>query len=73
MPRELLSEYGVHYVKYVYVDGDLAYKSTPANPIFGYDFPSGTTKFYRPLTLDRTKKWSGSATATDINGLYQLP
>lgn len=71
--KELLHEYSVFNVKYVYCDGEIMWKGSKYNPIFGYDFPTGRTKFYRPLTIDRDRKWSGNATDKDINGLHQLP
>lgn len=51
-----LKKYGVHNARAIYVEEDLYWRSTEKNPIFVYQFPSGTFKVYRPLSKDSTKK-----------------
>lgn len=59
--------------KSVFIDETFNSRSTKANPIFAYKFPSGNIKLYRPLSLDRAKKWMGNSTAEDIGGWLHLP
>lgn len=67
-----LQLFDVYTAKAVYIDDDLAARSTPKNPIFVYKFPSGRLKLYRPLGPKKTK-WSGNATGEDIGGMNCFP
>lgn len=71
--KELLLKYNVYPIRTLYINEEPAGKSTKINPIFGYLFPSGNIKIYRPLTKDKTKKWGGNSNSSDIAGLKQLP
>lgn len=71
--EKTLKKYGVHTARAIYVEEDLYWRSTEKNPIFVYQFPSGTFKVYRPLSKDSTKKWKSNCTIKDIQGYYQLP
>lgn len=70
---ETLIRYKVYPVKTVYLNEEMIAKTTKDNPIFAYIFKSGNTKFYRPLTKEKSKKWAGNSNATDIFGIDQLP
>lgn len=68
-----LNRYGVSNVKCVYRNGKLHWRATLDNPIFSYSFPSGRIKLYRPLSVDKAKKWYGNSNAEDVAGLNCLP
>ena len=42
--------------KSVYLNETYSSRSTKANPVFAYRFPSGNIKLYRPLSPDKEKK-----------------
>lgn len=71
--EQTLKLFRVSYAKTLYINGDLAGRSTSANPIFIYNFESERIKIYRPLTPDRKKKWGGNSNMNDIGGLSCLP
>lgn len=54
--EKTLKKYGVSTARALYIEEDLYWRSTEKNPIFIYQFPSGTFKAYRPLSKDSTKK-----------------
>lgn len=70
--QDTLERYNVEFALEVYL-GDFTWDiSTPDDPIFVYNFPSGRKKFYKPLTNNKKKKFYGSATCEDTNGWDQL-
>jgi hypothetical protein len=71
--EKTLKKFWVNPVRTVYNNESLYMRSTKANPIYGYKFPSSRVKLYRPLSPDKEKKWRGNASAEDISGLVQLP
>lgn len=68
----ILEKYNVDIAEAVYLNGKLYDRTTPDNPIYVYNFPSGRRKFYKPFSPDPKKKFYGNATANDINGLPQI-
>lgn len=54
--EKTLKLYGVQCARALYIEEDLYWRATEKNPIFIYQFPSGTFKAYRPLSKDPTKK-----------------
>lgn len=68
-----LLKYGVFYARTVYLNKSLYGRSTPNNPIFIYQQPTGHVKIYRPLTTNTEEKWGGNADYTDVFGYKQLP
>ena len=56
IPLRVVKEY-CFYAKTLYRNETYYSRSTSANPIFIYKFPSGNVKVYRPLSTDKSKKW----------------
>lgn len=71
--KSTLLRFDVYSAKTIYINEEVVAKSTKTNPIFTYLFPSGNVKVYRPLSKDKSKKWSGNANMRDIAGIKQLP
>ena len=71
--KETLKKYSVHTLKSFYLDNSLQGTATKDDPIFAYKFSSGRFKVYRPLAARRRDKWSGNATAEDVQGIDELP
>lgn len=71
--KSTLLRFDVYSAKAIYINEEVVAKSTKTNPIFTYLFPSGNVKVYRPLSKDKSKKWSGNANMRDIAGIKQLP
>lgn len=71
--QETLNKFSVFNIKSVYRNGKLHSKATKSNPIFAYSFPSGRIKLYRPLSVDKSKKWYGNSSSDDLGGFEQLP
>jgi hypothetical protein len=71
--KATLIAHSVYPVKYVYINKKLHWRSTEKNPIYGYVYPSGRLKCYRPLSPEPTNKWTGNATSEDINCYSKLP
>lgn len=71
--KKTLLKYNVTEVTSIYFNGTLKYRGTSTNPIFAYNFPSGRFKWYRPKTNVKWKKWGGTATQWDVQGIEQLP
>lgn len=67
-----LKKYGVYTARAIYIDEQLFWRATEKNPIFIYQFPSGTFKAYRPMSKDRENKWKSNCSAQDIQGFHQL-
>tara|TARA_R110000851_G_scaffold214993_7_gene367697 strand:+ start:1768 stop:2133 length:366 start_codon:yes stop_codon:yes gene_type:complete len=54
--KETLERFNVKSAKYIYIDKEMAMRSTDRNPIFVYYFPnSERLKIYRPLTRGNDK------------------
>jgi hypothetical protein len=66
--------FNVYPIKSVWRNSQPKWKWEHSNPIYGYYFPSGHVKIYRPLNPDKTKgKWYGNSSTSDYGGLAQLP
>jgi hypothetical protein len=72
IPKHIVAKYSF-FAKNIYRNEEYWARSTKNNPIFVYKFPSGNIKIYRPLSVDKSKKWGGNANTKDIGGLFQLP
>jgi hypothetical protein len=72
IPKHIVAKYSF-FAKNIYKNEEYWARSTKSNPIFVYKFPSGNIKIYRPLSVDKSKKWGGNANTKDIGGLFQLP
>lgn len=68
-----LEKYKVYPAKTVYRNEIAVAKARKDNPIFIYLFASGNVKVYRPLSSDKSKKWSGNSGGGDVQGLEHLP
>jgi len=71
--KAVLKKFGVVHLSKVFRNEKLFLKSTVDNPVFGYNFPSGNVKIYRPLSKDKKKKWYGNSNMYDIGGYNILP
>ncbi len=67
--RELLGKFNIKGVASIHKHGNLLWESTPAEPMFYYDF-GGPYKIYRPKSENR---FLGSGNGDIIEGYAQLP
>ena len=71
IPKSTLEHFDVKEITSIYVNGSLDARSTKQNPIFGYPYPSGRMRVYRP-TRPSDVKWGGNANGEDVSGIPQL-
>jgi len=69
--QDTLQKFNVRSVKTVYIDCQVAYKSTSINPIYLYKYSSGSIKLYRPFA-PKKNKWVSTTSVQDVAGLPQL-
>jgi len=66
----ILNRFHVQPAEHVWVNGNLIVSANRYNPIYSYDFGQGRMKIYQP---NSKFKWLSNTSASDLQGLSQLP
>jgi hypothetical protein len=67
---DTMNEYKTSACSY-FKTGGLLVHSIPEDPVFVYEYESGSVRFYRPLSKDKKLKQIGNANSDDIFGYEQ--
>lgn len=71
--KPLLDFYNVHGVEAAKINNDCIFNSTEEDPAFLYKFGDNSFKTYRPLAVNKTRKFRGSNNGNVMEGWQQLP